>query len=67
MRGNPENDTIALEPYMYPSHLEFLELNITGNATLGVIQTRKPLDAEALKDVSLFLNYYFCYYWSLIK
>ncbi|XP_031418060.1 protocadherin-like wing polarity protein stan isoform X1 [Clupea harengus] len=50
MRGNPENDTILLEPYRYPSHLEFLELNITGNATLGVIQTRKPLDAEALKD-----------------
>lgn len=54
MRGIKENDTIALEAYNYPSHLDFLELNVTtGNASLAVIQTRKPLDAEALKDVSM--------------
>lgn len=56
MTGLKENDTIVLEPYRYPSHLDFLELNVTtGNASVAVIQTRKPIDAEALKDVSLFL------------
>ncbi|XP_041959569.1 protocadherin Fat 1-like [Alosa sapidissima] len=58
MKGVPQNDTIVLEPYTYPSHLEFLELNFTtGNASIAVVQTRKPLDAEALKDAKGVLYY----------
>lgn len=56
VRGLGESDNLVLEPHNHPSHLDFLELNVTtGNASFALVQTRKPLDAEALRGVCLFL------------
>lgn len=56
VRGLGENDTLVLEPHNHPFHLDFLELNVTtGNASVALIQTRKSLDAEALRGVGFFI------------
>lgn len=43
---------MKLVPYVFPSHLEFLELIFTLGDTTATVRTRKELDADVLTNVS---------------
>ncbi|XP_068583517.1 protocadherin Fat 4 [Cebidichthys violaceus] len=39
---------VKLVPYIFPTHLEFLELSFTLGDSSATVRTKKPLDADAL-------------------
>lgn len=43
---------VVLVPSAFPDHLEFLELSFTLGGTSATVRTKKPLDADILKNVS---------------
>ncbi len=48
------NDRLVLDAYLFPIGLQFVELvHIDGEST-ATVRTKKPLDADELKEVCLF-------------
>lgn len=43
---------MKLEAYIFPNHLEYLELSFTLGEDRAMVRTKKPLDADALISVS---------------
>lgn len=43
---------MKLVSYIFPVHLEFLELSFTPGANTATVRTKKPLDADVLASVS---------------
>ncbi|XP_020495271.2 protocadherin Fat 4 [Labrus bergylta] len=46
--GITEGSNVKLVPYIFPTHLEFLELDFTLGATSAIVRTKKLLDADVL-------------------
>lgn len=49
--GIPPGTSIKLKSYLF-DHLEFLELSFSVGDTAATVRTKKPLDADILKNVS---------------
>lgn len=52
VKGITEGSGVKLVPYIFPKHLEFLELSFTLGDTNATVRTKTPLDADILADVS---------------
>lgn len=50
--GITPGSNVKLVPYIFNSHLEFLELIFTLGETSATVHTKKPLDADLLAAVS---------------
>lgn len=52
LNGVEPNNSLTLEAYIFPEHLDFLELSFTPGNTSATVRTKKPLDADVLASVS---------------
>ncbi|XP_078146234.1 cadherin-23-like [Centroberyx gerrardi] len=48
---------VKLVPFLFPTHLEFLELSFTVGETSATVRTKKPLDADVLANTGRTLYY----------
>ncbi|XP_051241011.1 protein dachsous isoform X1 [Dicentrarchus labrax] len=48
VNGITSGSNVKLVPYIFATHLEFLELSFTLGETSATVRTKKPLDADAL-------------------
>ncbi|CAK6982523.1 cadherin EGF LAG seven-pass G-type receptor 2-like, partial [Scomber scombrus] len=55
--GIAAGSVVELVPYIFPDHLEFLELIFTAGETTATVRTKKPLDADVLIDSASTLYY----------
>lgn len=52
VNGVAPGGRVKLVPYVFPAHLDFLELSFTPGETSATVRTNKPLDADVLAAVS---------------
>lgn len=52
LTGITPGTDVELVSYIFPTHLEYLELNFTLGEDRATVRTKKPLDADALISVS---------------
>lgn len=45
------NDRLVLEAYLFPIGLKFVELIYSAGDSTATVRTKKPLDADELKEV----------------
>ncbi|XP_038568570.1 protocadherin beta-9-like [Micropterus salmoides] len=57
VKGITEGSGVKLVPYIFPKHLEFLELSFTLGDTNATVRTKTPLDADILADTDSTLYY----------
>nr|XP_046231679.1 protein dachsous isoform X5 [Scatophagus argus] len=57
LTGIAAGSDVKLVPYIFPSHLEFLELTFTLGETSATVRTKKPLDADILASSDRTLYY----------
>ncbi|CAK6976329.1 protocadherin Fat 4-like [Scomber scombrus] len=55
--GITAGSNVKLVPYVFPTHLEFLELIFTAGETTATVRTKKPLDADVLAASASTLYY----------
>ncbi|XP_028265862.1 protocadherin Fat 4-like [Parambassis ranga] len=55
--GIEAGSIVKLVPYLFPVHLEYLELSFTPGDTSATVHTKKPLDADTLASSDSTLHY----------
>ncbi|XP_022623411.1 cadherin-5-like [Seriola dumerili] len=57
VNGIAAGNNVKLVPYVFPDHMEFVELSFTLGETSTTVRTKKPLDADVLAGSDGILHY----------